>query len=384
MKKILLVAALATFSLNALAQGGDRGPFLTNKARDNWFISAGGGVNIYYGENDKLGSFGKRMAPALDISLGKWFTPAVGARLQYSGLKAKGWTNSLNAPFIASGVYNLNQYAEKFNVSFFHADVLWNLSSALGGYKPERRWEFVPFAGFGGAKAKANGIRNRELALTAGLINKIRLSAPLDLKLELRGMLVNQRFDGTVGGRSGEGMFSATLGLSYKLGKRTFDVPEVITPVDLSAYTARIGMLESDLEVALAKADQYVRDLEAAKNHKPVAQAKTEYVIPQMAVFFRIGRYALTEQEKINIGYIADALKQMPADRKFKLVGNADSTTGSAKRNQTLSEQRAKVVYDALVAAGVKPSQLEIIAHGDRQEPFPHNQPRLNRVLIIE
>jgi outer membrane protein OmpA-like peptidoglycan-associated protein len=384
MKKILLIAALAMFSLNASAQRGDRGPFLTNKAFDNWFFSAAGGVNVYYGENDKLGKFGERMAPALDISLGKWFTPAVGARLQYSGLKAKGWTNNLNAPFLASGVYNQNKYAEKFNVTFFHADFLWNLSSALGGYRPERRWEFIPFVGFGRATAKANGLKQRELALAAGLINKFRLSDPLDLKLELRGMLVNERFDGIVGGRRGEGMASATLGLTYKFGKRFFDVPEVITPVDLSGYTNRINLLENDLSAANARADQYARDLNAARNATPTAQTKTEFIIPQMAVFFRIGRATLTEKEKINIGYIAEALKKMPADRKFKLVGNADGTTGSEKRNLTLSEQRAKTVYDALVAAGVKPTQLQIVAHGDKQEPFPHNQPTLNRVLIIE
>ena len=386
MKKNLLVAALATFSLNALAQGGAGGPFLTNKASDNWFLSVGGGVNVYYGESDKQASFGKRMAPALDVSLGKWFTPAVGARLQYSGLKAKGMSNTARAPFI-SGTTRNNKgfYPEKFNVSFFHADFLWNLSSALGGYRPERRWEFIPFAGFGGAIASANGKKDRELAASAGLINKFRLGHAVDLNLELRGMLVNQRFDGTVGGRKGEGMASATLGLTYKFGKRGFDVPEVITPADYSAYTDRIRVLENDLSAAKAKADQAARDLAAARNHAPAtAPAKTEFIIPQMAVFFRIGRSALSEQEKINIGYIAEALKKLPADRKFKLVGNADSTTGSSKRNQVLSEQRAKVVYDALVAAGVKASQLEIVAHGDRQEPFPHNKPALNRVLIIE
>ena len=385
MKKILLVAAMATFTLGAYAQGGDRGPFLTNKARDNWFISVGGGVNVYYGEADKSASFGKRMAPALDVSLGKWFTPAVGARIQYSGLKAKGLSNTPSAPWISGVRDSKGFYPEKFKVNFFHADFLWNMSSAFGGYKPHRRWEFIPFAGFGSVTGSANGTKRHELALTAGLVNKIRLSNPLDLKVELRGMLVNQRFEGTTGGRKGEGMASATIGLSYKLRKRFFDVPEVIAPVDFSAYTNRIGLLENDLAAAKAKADQAARELAAAKSHTPVAApAKTEFIIPQMAVFFRIGKSNLTEQEKINIGYIAQALKKMPADRKFKLVGNADSTTGSTKRNQLLSEQRAKAVYDALVAAGVKASQLEIIAHGDRQEPFPHNQPTLNRVLIIE
>lgn len=386
MKKILLVAALATFSLNAFAQGGARGPFLTNRAFDNWFFSAGGGVNVYYGESDKIAKFSTRMAPALDLSLGKWFTPAVGARLQYSGLKAKGISNTASAPFVSGNRNSAGYYPERFNVTFLHADFLWNLSSALGGYKAHRRLEFIPFAGFGGAFASANGRKDRELALAAGLINKFRVSNALDLNLELRGMLVNQRFDGTSGGRRGEGMATATLGLTYKFRHRGFEVPEVVAAADYTPYNDRIRSLESDLSAARARIDQYARDLNAARNATPPAApaARTEFIIPQMAVFFRIGRATLTEQEKINIGYIAEVLKKMPADRKFRLVGNADSATGSARRNQLLSEQRAKAVYDALVAAGVNPSQLQIIAHGDTQEPFPHNQPTLNRVLIIE
>lgn len=48
-----------------------------------------------YGDNDQqLGDFGKRISPTMNISVGKWFTPGLGLRLQYSGLQAKAlpWT----------------------------------------------------------------------------------------------------------------------------------------------------------------------------------------------------------------------------------------------------------------------------------------------------
>ena len=32
----------------------------------------------------------KRLAPALDIAVGKWFTPGIGLRVAYNGLQAKG------------------------------------------------------------------------------------------------------------------------------------------------------------------------------------------------------------------------------------------------------------------------------------------------------
>lgn len=390
MKKITLVALLATFSLGAFAQGGERGPFLTNKFGDNWFISAAGGVNVYYGESDKAVKFGKRMAPALDISLGKWITPAIGARLMYSGLSAKGGSLYPNAPFVVGSLLKGkkgNYYPEKFGVTYIHADVLWNASTTFGGYKAHRRWEFIPFAGFGPAigKATKNSLKNKthEFAFTAGLLNKIRLTSALSLTLEARGMLVKQTFDGVRGGKRGEGMGTVTAGLSYKLGKRGFSKPVTVAPADYSSYNDRIRLLEGDLASSKARAEQLAKDLAAARNVKPTAPA-AEYLFPDVAIFFPIGKATLSKKEQINVKFIADAVKKMPAGRKIVLDGNADSVTGTPKGNMTLSERRIKTVYDALIAAGVKANQIQFVAHGDTKEPFGHENPTLNRVLIVE
>ena len=391
MKKITLVVLLTTFSMGVFAQGGERGPFLTNRFSDNWFISVGGGGNVYYGEADKSVKFGKRMAPALDIALGKWITPSVGVRLEYSGLKGKGGHPYQNAPFVVPtskktgvGTY----YPKSFKYTFIHADFLWNISTAFGGYKDFRRWEFIPFAGFGPAIAATtkNAVnpksKIRELALTAGLINKVRLTGALDFNLELRGMLVKQTFDGVVGGRRGEGMATVTAGLTYKFNRRDFDKPVVVPEADYSMYNDRIRLLESDLASSKSRADQLARDLAAARNVKP--ETTSHYIFPDMAIFFPIGKATLSKKEQVNVAFIAEAIKKMPAGRKVILNGNADSVTGTPKGNMTLSERRIKTVYDALIAAGVKPNQIEFIAHGDTQEPFGHDQPALNRVLIIE
>jgi outer membrane protein OmpA-like peptidoglycan-associated protein len=275
-------------------------------------------------------------------------------------------------------------YPEKFGVNFIHADFLWNISSAIGGYKAVRRWEFVPFAGFGAAMAKSTNGRNKknELAFTAGLINKIRVANALDINIELRGMLVNQRFDGVTGGRKGEGMGSVTAGLTYKFNRRGFDKYHYVAPADYTPYNNRIAALEKDLSGANSKIAQLNKDLTAAKNVKP--QAAAEYIFPDMAIFFPIGKATLSKKEQVNVNFIAEAIKKMPAGRTVVLDGNADSVTGTKKGNMTLSEKRIKTVYDALIAAGVRPDQLEFIAHGDTREPFGHDKPALNRVLIIE
>ena len=123
-----------------------RGPYETNRFFDNIFIGVAGGVNIYHGENDSYGKFGRRLAPALDLNVGKWFTPSVGARIGYSGIKDKGWTSG--ETIYAKELFDKQAdiYNEKFGVSYLHADFMWNFSNAVSGYKETRTWNFVQFA----------------------------------------------------------------------------------------------------------------------------------------------------------------------------------------------------------------------------------------------
>ena len=171
MKKVFLVMMVSLFSFSAFAQDetvievqGQRGPYVTNGFWDNWFVSAGGGVQVYFGESDTYGDFGKRLAPALDISLGKWLTPSTGVRLQYSGLKAKGWTNGL-LPYSDGKADSKGYYKESFNTMNLHADFLWNISNAIGGER-DRFWNLVPFAGMGWARSSGNGSDKNEIAVT--------------------------------------------------------------------------------------------------------------------------------------------------------------------------------------------------------------------------
>ena len=53
----------------------------TNHFWDNWFLSVGAGPQVMFGDHDKQIGFGKRISPALDIAVGKWFTPGIGVRL---------------------------------------------------------------------------------------------------------------------------------------------------------------------------------------------------------------------------------------------------------------------------------------------------------------
>lgn len=78
----------------------DKYQVITNPFWSNWFFSIGGGAEATFGDNDKAGSFGKRISPTLNFAIGKWFTPGLGVRLQYSGLQARGYTYDAGADYV--------------------------------------------------------------------------------------------------------------------------------------------------------------------------------------------------------------------------------------------------------------------------------------------
>ena len=142
----------------------------TNGFWDNWFISLGAGPQVFFGDHDNRAPFGDRIAPAVDLAVGKWFTPVVGFRAMYSGLQVKGatkwensgWSNSYGTGEpIADPAHGLQ--GQKFYMGNVHVDALFNLNNLFAGYNPKRVWHCSVYAGMGWAwvydkKADALGI----------------------------------------------------------------------------------------------------------------------------------------------------------------------------------------------------------------------------------
>ena len=210
------------------------------------------GVQVYFGADDSHGSLGKRFAPALDISTGKWITPSVGVRMQYSGLKAKGWSQGLS-PYSEGKADAKGFYKEKFNTMNIHGDFLWNISNAIGGERVDRFWNFVPYVGFGLARSEGNGTSKNELAANAGLLHNLRISDAVDVSIDMRTMFVNQRFAHSNGSDGVNVMATVTAGITYKFNTRGFQrASDLIVVEDNTRYVQEIAQLEG----MLRKADQ--------------------------------------------------------------------------------------------------------------------------------
>lgn len=380
-----MVLAVAGLSSVAMAQNGgfenvpsEKYSVFTNKFWDNWFISAGAGAEMLLGNGDAHYGIGDRISPTFNVALGKWFTPGLGLRLQYSGFEGKGARKGYGS--FAKGTPDASgYYDQKFHYMNLHGDVLFNLNALIGGYNPNRVYEVIPYLGAGFTHSYSGVTKSQALAVNAGIINKFRVSPVLDVNLELSGMMAEGKFDRELGGKHDfDGVVSATIGLTYHFKQRGFQKP--IASKDLISE-AELRDLRNKMN-SMAAENQSLRD---QLNRKPDVVAETVVknvgdVTPYM-VFFEINSAKISDKETVNIGHLAEYMKKYP-DLKVQLFGYADKATGTSAINQKLSAQRAEAVANMLVEKyGISRSRLATEGEGGVDK---FQKIYLNRMVLIE
>lgn len=166
----------------------------------NWFVSIAGGATAFLGTPLGCEDIFGRLKPSYSFAIGKWFTPSVGARINYSGLQLK------------------DAQLFKQDYHYIHADLLWNLIGHRYARKEQVRWGLAPFMGVGLLHNVTNG--NNPFAISCGVQAEYRISKRVSAVLELSGMSTFQDFDGY--GRSnrlGDHMLSLVAGFTFHFGK---------------------------------------------------------------------------------------------------------------------------------------------------------------------
>lgn len=378
MKKGLLFVVLAVISSYLLAQEKSEGKCYsveTNRFGANWFISGGIGAQMYFGDDDRKIDFGKRLAPAIDVAVGKWFTPSLGLRIVYNGLQAKGASKYENDLYVKKSVYSNGYYKQKWNIANFHVDILFDFSNMIGGFNENRLYSFIPYAGFGLIHSWTKPEENN-MGANWGLINRFRISSALDFNVELRGLIMKNAF----GGVSKEGMMGLTVGVTYKFKKRGWKSVSTIPMVPENQFAdlqGRLNALKSENELLK-------RDLVEARNQKPEVIIKKEAgFVPRLVVVFNIGKSKVSKREYMNIESISKGIKENPG-KVFTICGYADEGTGSASKNMKLSKMRAEAVRDIMIKDfGVPASQLKVEYKGGVNNLF-YDDAQLSRVAIVE
>lgn len=351
----------------------------TNHFWDNWFVSGGFGGQVLFGNHDKQVKFFDRIAPALDIAVGKWFTPGIGVRLMYSGLSVKGATQKeghgefpthstgVDVPGKGGDGYWLMK--QKFDFYNLHLDALFNMSNILCGYNEKRVYNCTPYVGLGWARVWESP-QSMEVSANVGVLNSFRLNDALNLNLDIRGAYVSDRFDGELGGRWGEGIWSATVGLTYRFKQRGWGRSKTIVRThdrqrELKAMQDKLNDMQAQLAQRKRDSITVVRTLAAAN-----------------FVIFKIDTWDLTNESRVQLGLFAETIKKADPNAVYIITGYADKGTGSIERNVILSKNRARVVYECLVNEfGVPKKQLRVDHKGGVDNMF-YNDPRLSRAVI--
>lgn len=95
-------------------------------------------------------------------------------------------------------------------------------------------------------------------------------------------------------------------------------------------------------------------------------------------VFFDVDSYELKSQSKIELGKLSEFLKSNTGV-KIELSGHTDNT-GSPSKNLTLSQNRAKAVYDYMLTLGIEPSRMSYKGYGANR-PVVKNDSEKNKAL---
>lgn len=376
MKKVslLLLLALASFSVSAQSdKPGRSATFETNGFWDNWFVGAGARGTVYFGDRDNKADFLNRPTLNGSVFVGKWFSPNFGIRLAADGGGIHKFRKSATSPGASmSSMDYING----------HVDAMFNVTNYLCKYKENRFYHFIPYVGLGYAKGFRNDWKsweNNSISFNAGLLNTFRLSNKFSAYVELAGAIVDDEFDGVVGGDwNWDGLGSATVGFVYNFGgKTTFQEATLADQGLIDDLNSRVNRLKAEND-QLRKRPEYCPECPKVQPQQVVESAGT--FVPSV-VFFRLNSANIDNNQVINIYNTAEYLKANPS-AKVKVVGYADKKTGTASYNDKLSEKRAKAVANTLIKKyNISSDRVAVEWKGSSEQPYAENA--WNRVAIF-
>ncbi len=332
-----------------------------DKPKENpWFMQGQLGITYSTGGT----GIGRLLSPGGSLSVGKYFSPVWGARVNIGGWVAK-----------TPGVYSGSD-------SFFYGsatiDGLMNLSQLIRKY-PERLFDVSVIAGIGFNRSfnHASSFMGK-----LGLMGSFRLNDAIDLNVEATANGVGDRWNG----RDDHGIdtyFNLGVGLTYKFGR----MPKCVSciseeyPETMYSEDDMNELVNRMREAAQADcAETRIDTVLVEKDCPPVPDKVVKGI--RSHVQFQLGKTTIQPSQEMNIVAIADYMKQYP-DANATINGYADTGTGTPQINHRLAQERAEVVRDCLVKKyGIESDRLFVMSMEGDEQPFSKNND-WNRVVII-
>lgn len=362
----------------------------------NWFIEAKGGASAFIGTPVGCGDLFDRVMPVFQLGVGKWFTPAVGGRLEFQGFKFK----------------NANLQSMKYQ--FVHADFMYNLTHNLQCNEYGlSKFDVIPFVGVGMIRNSSSTpgyfltdgspSGNHPFAFSYGIQLRYLLSDRLHLVGEISGMTTMKSFD-CVGSSSrfGDHMLNPSIGLSYTLGKRGWkkvidarpyisqnnylidryaamprktdnNQQTEVTPTDKNNYS---GL--NSLRYRMSLGDEHLGDTQDS-----LSQTSLVTIGVPIYFYFKLNSSKLVDKSQLaNLDEIAKIAKER--NLTIHISGAADSATGSKNHNRKLSIERARYIGKLLLKRGVSKDNIKATSLGGIHQFSPKEANRFGVVLLTQ
>ncbi len=325
---------------------------------DNWFIQPQMGASYTTGEG---GSFGQLLSPSAALSVGKYFSPEVGARLQIGGWQAKGAL--------------VNQQTYSWNYMFTTVDLLFNLHNIFSPYRQERKFNLVVLMGGGwnhGFENKADNIYGDtdNLVVKAGLQANFRLNNAWDLNLEGNINATDDVWNHKSGSKY-DTYYNLLAGVTYKFRNRGFELVEPTNEALIRCLNEKINRQRAIID-----------SIRPCPPPEPCPEPQLPETTKSQkgVVLFRIGKSTVAPEQLIHVYTVANFLKEHP-ETQVQVTGYADAETGTPEVNQAISQKRALAVAELLIGMGISSERIATDSKGAEVQPFQTNE--WNRVVIM-
>ena len=308
------------------------------------------------------------ITPTAAFSVGRYFTPVVGARLHVNAWETKSGFNDL-------GFYKWNYFTT-------NADVMLNLTNMFSKDKSgSHPLNVILLGGIGltnswgneeaNAMAAANNNLNMPLVwddnrlshnIRAGLRFETNVTKPFGVSLEVNANSLDDRFNSKMNDAD-DWQFTAMLGLSFRFGHKS-NKPVIVSETYIAPPAPKVEP---------KKEPKYITVTREIKKQVPVTLHEE--------AFFNI-RKSDPAAAMPKIQEVAKFLNDY-TDAKVTVVGYADKGTGNAKLNMKYSKQRAENYKEELINKyGCDGARITVDAKGDTVQPFAENDK--NRCVIID
>lgn len=225
--RTILFLSIALVSVGA-ARGEDKktDEFILNSFWSNWYVEFGLDMSLQnpYGHDFFGGVFPNGKTFGVNASVGKWFSPFVGARAHVNwenGIKLfKNGHDNWLAPF-----YQPGKNMDRGGYVIFVGDIQFDIHNLFWGYKEDRKWNMQVYPRAGGAYNF--GVSKGTPLLGLGIGNTYRLNDKWSVYLDVTYNMVSSGFVGveknTGLGANSNGFFEIALGAKMDISKtKTF------------------------------------------------------------------------------------------------------------------------------------------------------------------